>query len=65
MNSELNYKKAYCYLFKKVTNIIQSLNNVQIKAEEFCICEDIESDISLDTEQVLKNMTDYIKNQTE
>ncbi len=33
----MNYKKAYLELFNSVTNVIEQLKEIQIKAEKTCI----------------------------
>jgi len=41
-SDDLNYKQAYFYLFRQVTEIIKQLEAVQKKAEDICIAEEAE-----------------------
>ena len=58
---ELNYKHAYNYLFNKVTEIIKLLAVVQLKAEEICIDDAPCDDIEIDTDEILKNIINKIR----
>jgi len=59
---ELNYKQAYTYLFRQVTDIIKKLKAVQRKAEEICVDETIQDSMEIDTEEILREITENIKN---
>jgi len=61
MKDELNYKEAYYYLFNKITDNINSLKNIQNRAEKICTNENICQEVPKDIDQTLKNITEYIK----
>jgi len=59
---ELNYKKAYYYLFNKTTDMIKALKTIQRKAEEICTNETPPDDIEIDTEKILTDIINNINN---
>ena len=59
---ELNYKQAYLYLFQQVTDTIKKLKSVQRKSEKICIDETTTKSIEINTEEVLRELIDNIKN---
>ena len=61
---ELNYKKAYYYLFNRTTDIIKILQAIQRKSEDICIDES-HDDIEINVNETLQNMIDNINNQKE
>lgn len=58
---ELNYKQAYHYLFNKVTDTIKALKIIQRKAEDICIDETISDNTAIDTDEMLKELINNIK----
>jgi len=58
---ELNYKKAYYYLFNQVTDTIKALQFIQRKAEDICTDDAQTDDIEIDVNGTLQNMIDNIK----
>ena len=58
---ELNYKKAYYYLFNQITDAIKSLQVIQRKAEDICTDDEQTDDMEIDVNETLQNMLDNIK----
>ena len=57
---ELNYKKAYYYLFNQVTDIITMLQIIQRKAEDISIDETNQNSIEIDVNKTLQSIIDNI-----
>ena len=60
-NEELNYKKAYYYLFNKITDIIKILQVIQRKSEEICIDEAPQGYTEINVNETLQGIINHIK----
>ena len=62
---ELNYKKAYYYLFNAITDIIKILQVIQRKAENICVDETPLDDLEINVNETLQNIINIIKSEEE
>jgi len=64
-NTELNYKKAYYYLFNMLTNITGAIKVSQQNAEHICTDDPPEALIEISAEAIIKNICDKLRDESD